>query len=220
MKRAASSCVAKRNSLFLTSSAVKIGEWDCAYSAETFQEQGVWYTTHIWVTGKDDISFECSFTVAKGEKYISAEEIIRSLRMRKNNEPKEVIPLRVLEIGEINAAFEWTSNTIKKTLTKDFTSQEQDIEKLQKLIDGGKIQVNQRNAWENIGLAFGSILENEMDGMTWVTVVDGQREYAALQFGDLVIDPSFIVWNNIKTKKACDLKAEFIRIKEEVEKRL
>ena len=169
-----------------TSSAVKIGEWDCAYSAETFQEQGVWYTTHIWVTGKDDISFECSFTVAKGEKYISAEEIIRSLRMRKNNEPKEVIPLRVLEIGEINAAFEWTSNTIKKTLTKDFTSQEQDIEKLQKLIDGGKIQVNQRNAWENIGLAFGSILENEMDGMTWVTVVDGQREYAALQFGDLV----------------------------------
>ena len=138
----------------------------------------------------------------------------------KNNEPKEVIPLRVLEIGEINAAFEWTSNTIKKTLTKDFTSQEQDIEKLQKLIDGGKIQVNQRNAWENIGLAFGSILENEMDGMTWVTVVDGQREYAALQFGDLVIDPSFIVWNNIKTKKACDLKAEFIRIKEEVEKRL
>ena len=200
-----------------TSSAVKIGEWDCAYSAETFQEQGVWYTTHIWVTGKDDISFECSFTVAKGEKYISAEEIIRSLRMRKNNEPKEVIPLRVLEIGEINAAFEWTSNTIKKTLTKDFTSQEQDIEKLQKLIDGGKIQVNQRNAWENIGLAFGSILENEMDGMTWVTVVDGQREYAALQFGDLVIDPSFIVWNNIKTKKTCDLKAEFIRIKEEVE---
>ena len=93
-------------------------------------------------------------------------------------------------------------------------------EKLQKLIDGGKIQVNQRNAWENIGLAFGSILENEMDGMTWVTVVDGQREYAALQFGDLVIDPSFIVWNNIKTKKTCDLKAEFIRIKEEVEKRL
>ena len=51
-------------------------------------------------------------------------------------------------------------------------------------------------------------------------MVDGQREYAALQFGDLVIDPSFIVWNNIKTKKACDLKTEFIRIKEEVEKRL
>ena len=187
------------------SSVVKIGEWDCAYSAETFQEQGVWYTTHIWVTGKDDISFECSFTVAKGEKCISAEEII---------------PLRVLEIGEINAAFEWTSNTIKKILTKDFTSQEQDIEKLQKLVDGGKIQANQRTAWENIGLAFGSILENEMDGMTWVTIVDGHREYAALQFADFLIDPANFVWNNIKTKQTCDLKAEFIRIREEVEKRL
>ena len=202
------------------SSVVKIGEWDCAYSAETFQEQGVWYTTHIWVTGKDDISFECSFTVAKGEKCISAEEIIRSLRKRGDNEPKEIIPLRVLEIGEINAAYEWTSNTIKKILTKDFTSQEQDIEKLQKLVDGGKIQANQRTAWENIGLAFGSILENEMDGMTWVTIVDGHREYAALQFADFLIDPANLVWSNIKTKQTCDLKAEFIRIREEVEKRL
>ena len=158
--------------------------------------------------------------MAKGEKCISAEEIIRSLRKRGDNEPKEIIPLRVLEIGEINAAFEWTSNTIKKILTKDFTSQEQDIEKLQKLVDGGKIQANQRTAWENIGLAFGSILENEMDGMTWVTIVDGHREYAALQFADFLIDPANLVWNNIKTKQTCDLKAEFIRIREEVEKRL
>ena len=47
-----------------TSTSVKVGEWTCAYSAETFQEEGAWYTTHIWVTGKDDICFECSFTVA------------------------------------------------------------------------------------------------------------------------------------------------------------
>ena len=203
-----------------TSCAVKVGEWDCAYSAETFQEEGAWYTTHIWVTGKGDISFECSFTVAKGGERTPAEGIIRSLKVRTGKDGQEIIPIRVLEIGEVNAAFEWVSTTVKKTLTKDFTSQEEDIEKLQKLVDGGKIQANQRTAWENLGLAFGTILENEMDGMTWVTVVDGRKEYAALQFADLLINPATLVWNKIKAKQPCDLNAEFARIKEEVEKRL
>lgn len=31
---------------------VKVGSWDCVYSSESFQENGVWYTTHIWVTGR------------------------------------------------------------------------------------------------------------------------------------------------------------------------
>ena len=200
-----------------TSCAVKVGEWDCAYSAETFQEEGAWYTTHIWVTGKDDISFECSFTVAKGGERTPAEGIIRSLTVRTGKEGKEIIPIRVLEIGEVNAAFEWVSTTIKKTLTKDFTSQEEDIDKLQKLVDGGKIQANQRTAWESLGLGFGTILENEMDGMTWVTVVDGSKEYAALQFGDLLIDPASLVWNKIKAKQPLDLNAEFNSIKSQVE---
>ena len=200
-----------------TSCAVKVGEWDCAYSAETFQEEGAWYTTHIWVTGKDDISFECSYTVAKGGERNPAEGIIRSLIVRTGKEGKEIIPIRVLEIGEVNAAFEWVSTTIKKNLTKDFTSQEEDLEKLQKLVDGGKIQANQRTAWESLGLAFGTILENEMDGMTWVTVVDGSKEYAALQFGDLLIDPASLVWNKIKAKQPLDLNAEFASIKSQVE---
>jgi hypothetical protein len=200
-----------------TSTKIKVGEWECAYSAETFQEEGAWYTTHIWVTGKDDLSFECSFTVVKGEERTPAEEIIQTLKIRKGKEAREIIPIRVLEIGEVNAAYEWVSNTIKKTQTKDFTSQESDIEKLQKLIDSGNIQANQRPAWENIGLAFGAIIENEMDGMTWVSVIDGQKEYPALQFEDLLIEPSNLVWGKIKAKTPCNLKAEYELIREEVE---
>lgn len=200
-----------------TSTSVKVGEWECAYSAETFQEDGAWYTTHIWVTGKDDICFECSFTVAKGGERIPAEDIIRSLKVRTGQEGREIIPIRALEIGEVNEAFEWVSTTVKKSLTKDFTSQEADIEKLQKLMDGGKIQANQRTSWESIGLAFGTILENEMDGMTWVTVIDGRREYTALQFGKLLFDPASLIWNKVKAKESIDLKAEYGRIKAEVE---
>ena len=52
---------------------VKVGKWSCAYLTESFQENGVWYTSHIWVTGKENISIECSFTVPKGENIKVAE---------------------------------------------------------------------------------------------------------------------------------------------------
>ena len=99
-------CIAYELKQNPTSTNVRVGGWECAYSAETFQEEGAWYTTHIWVTGKDDICFECSFTVAKGGERTPAEEIIRSLQVRTGKEAKEIIPIRVLEIGEVNAAFE------------------------------------------------------------------------------------------------------------------
>ena len=207
-----------------TSTAVKVGVWDCAYSAETFQEEGAWYTTHIWVTGKGDLSFECSFTVAKGGERTPAEEIIRSLHIRTVDEcrKREIIPVRVMEIGEINEAFDWTSTTVKKTLTKDFTSQESDIERLQKVMESDKLKADQRNAWESIGLAFGTIVENEMDGMEWVTVLEGRKEYAALRFknSDLLIHPAALVWEKVKQHQPCSLRAEFEHIKAQVEKLL
>ena len=131
----------------------------------------------------------------------------------------EIIPIRVLEIGEVNAAYEWASNTVKKTLTKDFTAQESDIVRIQQVMDGGKIQLNQRTAWESLGYAFGFILVNEMDGLDWVTVVQGKKEYPALQFkgSDLLIDPAGLVWNAIKSHQKVDLKAEYARIKQAVE---
>lgn len=207
-----------------TSSLVKIGSWDCAYSAETFQEEGEWYTTHIWVTGKGNISFECSFTVTKGSDKTVAEKIIGSLEPREEGKayPKEIIPVRILEIGEINAAFEWASTTIKKQLTKDFTSQESDIDKIQEMIESGRFQSQQRMAWENFGIAFGTILVNEMEGMEWVTVVENGKEYPALQFMNfgMLIDPVALIWEKVRKNLPCDLKAEYRRIKREAEAHL
>ncbi len=204
-----------------TSVSVKVGEWECAYSTETFQEGGAWYTTHIWITGKGEFSFECSFTVAKGGERTPAEEIIRSLKVRTINDfrKQEIIPIRVLEIGEINEAFDWVSTTIKKNLSKDFTSQESDIERIQKLIDGGKLSTDQRHVWEKIGLAFGTILENEMDGMAWVTVIEGRKEYPALHFrnSSLLINPAEMIWEKAKMKSSIHLKDDFDSIKNKIE---
>ena len=208
----------KENSAF---SLVKVGGWECAYSAETFQEESTWYTTHIWVTGQGNISFECSFTVPKGESRQQAEQIIQSLQVRSEGVeyPKEIIPIRVLEIGEVNNAFEWASTTVKKQLTKDFTSSEADIDSLQQVMDSGRFQAQQRMAWENFGIAFGTILVNEMDGMEWVTVIDGAKEYPSLQFAhsDMILNPAALVWEKARKGLHCDLKSEFRRIKREAE---
>ncbi len=160
-------CIAYELKENTSSTLVKVGKWDCAYSAETFQEEGAWYTTHIWVTG----------------------------------------------------AFEWASTTIKKQLTKDFTASESDIDSIQQVMDSGRFQTQQRMAWENFGIAFGAILVNEMEGMEWVTVIEGQKEYPALQFmcSDMVLDPAALVWGKAKKGLPCDLKSEFRKIKREAE---
>ena len=192
-----------------------------SYSVDTFQEEGAWYTSHFWVIDCRDICLECSFTTAKGGDKTVADNIIGSIEVRRENKvyPKEVIPIRVLEIGEVNSAYEWASNTIKKQLTKDFSSQEEDIEKIQEVMDSGRFQPQQRMAWENFGVAFGTILVNEMEGMEWVTVIDGKEEYPALQFmnSDMLINPAAMVWDKAKKNLPCDLKAEFKKIKREAE---
>lgn len=205
----------KQNS---TSVKVKIGDWDCAYWADTFQENGSWYTTHFWVTGKDAICVESSFTVHRGEDRSVAEAIIETLMIRNGKEPLEVIPIRLMEIVSVNEAYEWTSSIVKKNQNKDFTSQETDIPKLQMIVDGGKLPTDQRTSWENIALALGVIIENEMDGMQWVTIVDGKYEYPALRYHQtsLIVKPTQWIWNLVRNHQPICLKDEYERIKKEV----
>lgn len=204
-----------------TAVPVRIGKWKCAYSKETFQEGGTYYTTHIWITGAGNMAFECSFTVPKGDEAKVAEDIIATIEMREDGKryPKEIIPIRVLEIGEVNESFEWASATIKKQLKKDFSSVAEDIPKLQQIIDSDMYNPKQRDAWESFGIAFGTILINEIDGMEWVTVIDGKQEYPALRFcdTDLVVCPQQLIWEKVKEGKPCDVQKEFESIKDQVE---
>ena len=200
---------------------IKVGRYDCVYSKENFQENNVWYTSHFWITGLGAVSVECSFTTMKGESPRPGEDIVRTLHVRSDEErwPKEIIPVRVLEINAINEAFDWAVSAVKKQLAKDFTSVEADIDNIQRVMDSGKFPTSQRSAWESFGIAFGAILVNEMDGMEWVTVVDGDREYPALRFAEtpVVISPAALVWDKVGKGKSCSLRAEYERIRQEVE---
>lgn len=200
---------------------VKAGAWPCAYSSEDFQENDSWYTSHVWVTGKGDVCVECSFVVPKGESFKAAEAVVSSLRVRgANDKPwREVIPVRVMEISLINECYDWAVSTVKKQFAKDFSDRKDDVVNLQKAIDSGRFDKKQPQAWECFGIAFGAILVNEMDGMEWVTVVDGAKEFPALRFSgsDVMAYPLQLVWDKVRNGKPCRLAEEYARIQSEVE---
>ena len=194
-----------------SSSLVKVGTWECAYSAETFQEEGTWYTTHIWVTGKGNISFECSFTVPKGGVVKEAEDVIATLEVRKEGQkyPAELIPVRLSEIYLINEGYEWVVSTLKQELKKYFQGIEEDLEKLQQVIDSGKIGSKKKEEWLAIGIPVCAILANEVDGMEWKTLIDGNREAPVLQYKDRIIDPLKLAWSKVKAGEPCDIIEEY-----------
>ena len=167
-----------------SASLVKIGTWDCAYSKEMFQEEGTYYTSHLWITGTGNIAFECSFTVPKGGSAKEAEEVIATLEARKEGEkyPAELIPVRLSEIYQINEGYEWVVSTVKQELKKDFQGVEEDLEKIQQVIDSGKISPKKKDEWLAIGITVCAILTNEVEGMEWKTLIDGNREVPVLEY--------------------------------------
>jgi hypothetical protein len=202
--------------------SLKVAGVDCAYYTENFREQGQAYTTHFWVMDEGRMCIECSFTVPQGGSIEVAEQILATVKPRPvdGSLPQEIIPVRVCEISEVNTAYEEISSMVKKKLSKDFTSSEEDIARLQQLIDGDFIAPDQRQQWEYLGITFGTILINEIDGMEWVSVIQGRKGYAALRFkqSQLVVNPAHWVWNCIKAKRPCHLADEYQRICGEVEK--
>ena len=181
---------------------VKIGRLDCAYSKEMFEEEGTYYTSHLWIAGIDDVAFECSFTVRKGEPVAEAESIIASLEVRRAGQkyPAEIIPVRLSEIYQINEAYEWVDTTIKESLKKDFQGAEEDIAKMQQMMEESNIGPKKKDAWLAFGIALCVIFANEVDGMEWRTLVDGNREAPILlntSTGEW-IDPMKLVWSKVK----------------------
>lgn len=197
-----------------TAVKIRVGSLECAYSKEMIQERGTYYINHIWITGVADVAFECSFTVPRGGDKKPAEDIIASLEVRREGEkyPAEVIPARLSEISEINDAYQWVAATVKEEFKKDFQGMEEDLEKLQQLADSGFIRPKKKEQWLAVGIAFCVILTNEIEGMEWKTLIDGNREAPVLQYGDHLIDPMKIAWSKVKAGEPCNLADEYQKI--------
>lgn len=192
-----------------SASRVKIGEWECVYGKELFEEDGNFYTNHYWLTGENDLLFECSMTVAKGEPVAEAEAVIASIEVRKQGMkyPAEIIPVRLSEIYLINEAYEWVEKNVKDVLSKDFQGAEEDVLKMQELVDKNIIAPKKKENWMYMGIVLCVILANEVDGMEWKTLIDGNRE-APILFNtntDQWIDPMKLAWSKVKAGEKCNL---------------
>ena len=90
-------------------------------------------------------------------------------------------------------------------LKKDFQGIEEDLEKLQQVIDSGKIGLKKKEEWLAIGITVCAILANEVDGMEWKTLIDGNREAPVLQYKNGIIDPMKLTWSRIKVGESCNV---------------
>ena len=181
---------------------IKIGAYECAYSQEMFMEGENRYVSHIWVAGSGDIVFECTFTTGQDKPVDEAEGVIASLRVRQAGMkyPAELIPVRISEIYQIDEAYEWVEKTVKEVLKKDFQGVEDDIQSMQELVDKGVIPPKKRERWLALGIVLCVILNNEVDGLEWRTLIDGNREAPVLLnlAAGTWTDPMKLTWSKVK----------------------
>lgn len=92
-------------------------------------------------------------------------------------------------------------------MKKDFQGQEEDIANMQQVIDSGSIGAKKKEIWLSLGITLCVILANEVDGLEWRTLIDGNREAPVLTSvaGDTVIDPMKLVWSKVKAGEPCNL---------------
>lgn len=196
-----------------TATVVKVGSYNCAYSKEMFQEEGVYYVNHFWVVDAGNIAFECSFTVIKGADITDARQIIESIEIKKDDQkhPAEIIPIRISEIGLVNESYERTVAIVQKQMKKDFQDREDDLTKLQAIIESGEFKPKQREVWIALGITMCIILANEIEGFEWMTLIDGNRETPILKYipTGKVIDPMRLVWSKMKAGENCNVVEEY-----------
>ena len=202
---------------------VTIGHREFVYSRETFQEGGAWYTSHFWVTGYKQMAIYVTFTCAKGDPMDEVRSVLKSLYLMNplNPQCQEVIPVRLAEVVLINEAYEQVQKEVKKELKKDFSSVDTTtgLANLQRLLDDGKMKKNPATI-ERLGRVLGCFLTDEMDGVEWVSVIDGRAEYPALLFhegksslpatisalGTSLANPVNVLSAHVAKTGTCDLK--------------
>ena len=78
---------------------------------------------------------------------------------------------------------------------------------MQRLIDNELLNPRKRDAWIALGITLCVILVNEVDGVEWMTLIDGSREVPVLvnKADDKTIDPMKLVWSKVKNGEPVNL---------------
>ena len=78
---------------------------------------------------------------------------------------------------------------------------------MQQIMDNGSISAKKKEAWLALGITLCVILANEVDGLEWYTLIDGNREAPVLTniASNTMIDPMKLVWSKVKAGETCNL---------------
>lgn len=175
---------------------------DAAYEVSYFDQDEHEFASHRWYIGLRDMGFVCTYTVLKNSSIALAEQIIKSIQVRDLSEkyPAEIIPIRLSEIYVIDEAYETTAKFVKDTFSKDFQGIEEDVATLDKILKDQLYPVKKRDRWLELGLTLAVILANEVEGIEWRTLIDGNREAPILFYTPtgVIIDPLKLVWSRVK----------------------
>ncbi len=189
---------------------VQVGEHTAAYLAYPVEEDGNKYTMHIWLVDLEHLAAECTFICPQGGEIADAVEVVESLTPRYAHKkyPAELITPRVAEISVINEAYHKMSELVSEHTNKNFQGRDEDITALMEALGKGDYSHKKRDIWLAVGITLCVILAEEVEGLEWRTLIDGNREDPVLYHPgkDLTIDPMKLVWSKKKRKLDCDLK--------------
>ena len=173
--------------------AVTVGRYDAVLSVERFREGGAGYVDRCWLVGCGQTCVEVSFTSADDgstEVPTVCAEVLNSLRVNVPGAffPSTLITPRLMELYEVDEAYNTMERLAKKVLKAKFTDPESTLKVLQRLADSGALATTED--WQMLGLAFCAVMVDGCDGYEWRTLVDGMREQPMLLRADGVrLDP-------------------------------
>ena len=166
----------------------KVARWETVYSAESFTEQLVEYTTHRWTIGCGQTCVECSFTEeaqsSEGLGIVNA--LIASLEILQLRDTfhNQYIPVRVSEVDLIESCYATVEELGMKLFKERFRNLDYNVRLMQKIAQRPELTKQLgADAGAVMGITLCALLTESIEGLEWNTYINGKTEAPVLMYG-------------------------------------
>ena len=166
----------------------KVARWETVYSAESFTEQLVEYTTHRWTIGCGQTCVECSFTEeaqsSEGLGIVNA--LIASLEILQPRDTfhNQYIPVRVSEVDLIESCYATVEELGMKLFKERFRDLDYNVRLMQKIAQRPELTKQLgTDAGAVMGITLCALLTESIEGLEWNTYINGKTEAPVLMYG-------------------------------------
>lgn len=166
----------------------KVARWETVYSAESFTEQLVEYTTHRWTIGCGQTCVECSFTeeAQSSEGLGTVNALIASLEILQPRDTfhNQYIPVRVSEVDLIESCYATIEELGMKLFKERFRDLDYNVRLMQKIAQRPELTKQLgADAGAVMGITLCALLTESIEGLEWNTYVNGKTEAPVLMYG-------------------------------------